>query len=271
MQNIIIFDSGIGGLSITQEIQQVLPAYNLIYVADNLLYPYGIRSEQDLLQRATNLFPQLIHDYSPALIVIACNSASTLILDKIRSLSPTPVVGVVPAIKPAAAMTKSKNIGLIATSGTLQRTYTQQLIHEFAKDLTTMQVACDGLVTQAENKFYARPVNKDIIKQQLAPLQKLPETDILVLGCTHFTLIKDEIAHVLDNKIIIIDSSKAIAHRAKHLLAKNHNDLTPRTEANDNASTRGHQFIYTAHAPDFNTIRKTLTGMGFNHVHVKEY
>ncbi|MBV1919711.1 MAG: aspartate/glutamate racemase family protein, partial [Pseudomonadales bacterium] len=150
LTNILIFDSGIGGLSIADEVTQAMPQHPIVYIADNRLYPYGIQTDDALLTRAKKLFPALESHYQPAVIIIACNSASTLILDEVRAITQTPVIGVVPAIKPAADVTQTGKIGLLATKGTISRQYTLDLITEFASQHQVTKIGSDVLVSQAE-------------------------------------------------------------------------------------------------------------------------
>ena len=215
---ILIFDSGIGGLSINDEIKAMLPDVAVTYVADNRIYPYGTLSEQALIERITGLFPRLIERFQPEAMVIACNSASTLVLDHLRELTPIPVIGVVPAIKPAAQLTRSGVIGLLATPGTVVRAYTDRLIQSFASHCQVVRVGSHELVDQAENKLRGRPVDNDAIAAVIEPFRQTAELDTVVLGCTHFPLLQQELSHALGEQITLIDSGQAIARRTAFIL-----------------------------------------------------
>ena len=215
---ILIFDSGIGGLSINDEIKRMLPRVAVTYVADNRIYPYGTLSEQALIERIAQLFPRLIARFHPEAIVIACNSASTLVLDHLRQLTAIPVIGVVPAIKPAAQQSRSGVIGLLATPGTVRRAYTDRLIQEFAGHCRVIRVGSHELVDQAENKLRGKPVDTAAVAAVMEPFTREPALDNLVLGCTHFPFLKPEISRILGDQVALVDSGQAIARRTEFIL-----------------------------------------------------
>lgn len=255
--SILIFDSGIGGLSIANEITRALPQHPIVYVADNRLYPYGIQSDNVLLTRAQTLFPTLESHYRPAIIIIACNSASTLILDEVRAITQTPVIGVVPAIKPAADITKTGNIGLLATKGTISRQYTQDLITEFAPHHEVTKIGSDILVSQAECKLYGETINRSLIERELGPILNNSEIDTVILGCTHFPMIKQEIRNIVGNNIHLIDSGEAIARRAIHILSTSHQQFPP------TSPSPNHTFIFTAENRQIAKLTPALHSRGF--------
>lgn len=260
--NILIFDSGIGGLSVAAEITKALPQHPIVYVADNRLYPYGIQSDDSLLNRAKDLFPTLEAQYNPSIIVIACNSASTLILEEVRAITHAPIIGVVPAIKPAAATTLSGQIGLLATKGTIGRTYTQDLIDQFASQHTITKVGSDILVSQAERKIHGYPVEHSLIRQELTPIIQQPHVDTVILGCTHFPLIKNEIKRVLGSTVQLIDNGEAIANRTTHLLSEA-KQLLPLT-----SPPPVHSFIFTAENKHVAKISPALRARGFSDIQI---
>lgn len=264
--SILIFDSGIGGLSIVDEISKALPNRQLIYVADNRLYPYGTLSEDLLLTRAKSLFPVLETTYQPALIIVACNSASTLILEDVRAITKAPIIGVVPAIKPAAESSRSGHIGLLATKGTITRTYTQELIDQFAQRHTVTKVGSDVLVAQAENKVYGKVVDVDAIRRELTPFTEKatdqPSMDTVILGCTHFPLIKEEISSILGPSVTLIDSGEAIARRTIHILGD------PDVSSVKATPAPKHTFIFTAVNTDVDQITPSLQSKGFTHIQI---
>lgn len=219
VKSVLIFDSGVGGLSVYREIAMALPHQHIIYAFDNEGFPYGQLDDEVLVQRVCNMVSAICAKYDVALVVIACNTASTLVLPPLRELISIPVVGVVPAIKPAARLSKSKKIGLLATPATVKREYTHQLIIDFALDCDVIMVGSTALVEMGEAKLRGIPVDKEALHRELLPF--INQVDCVVLGCTHFPLIKREIEEVLGEDCLVIDSGKAIAQRVARLLLKN--------------------------------------------------
>ena len=257
LTNILIFDSGIGGLSIADEVTQAMPQHPIIYIADNRLYPYGIQTDDAILTRAKTLFPTLESHYQPAVIIIACNSASTLILDEVRAITRAPVIGVVPAIKPAADATQTGKMGLLATKGTIGRQYTLDLITEFASQHQVTKFGSDVLVSQAERKLHGHTTEKNLIERELAPIISNTAIDTVILGCTHFPLIKQEIQNILGSNIHLIDSGEAIARRATHILSASNQQL-PST-----SPSPSHTFIFTAENNQVAKLTPALHARGF--------
>ena len=223
--NILVFDSGIGGLSIVDHIHSVLPNLTVNYLADYAYFPYGLLDEATLTARTCALLAQAYDQYRPSLMVIACNSASTLALPKLRQLLPVDIVGVVPAIKPAAITSVSKTIGLLATPGTIQRDYTDDLIAEFAPDCTVIKCGSSALVDLAEAKLRGQTIESKDLSPLLQPLLDLTHhtptsrnIDTVVLACTHFPLLKPELASAMPGVKHWIDSGEAIARRVASLL-----------------------------------------------------
>jgi glutamate racemase len=229
---VLIFDSGVGGLSILAELQTLLPGCQFVFACDNEAFPYGTKEEATLLTRVDQVLKALINKVDPDIVVVACNSASTLVLPQIRSHFSKPVVGVVPAIKPAAQLSKSKVIGLLATPGTVARSYTKQLINDFAADCKVISVGSSELVHIAEQKLRGEKIDTLQLNTILKPFQQQPELDTIVLACTHFPLVQQELATTLDKPVNWIDSGEAIARRVHSLLpehsevAINHRHIT---------------------------------------------
>jgi glutamate racemase len=218
--SVLILDSGIGGLSVTREIRTHCPYLHIDYLADLAAFPYGIKSEEQIISRVTTLVDKLGKSLQPSVIVVACNTASTVALDAIRQQTRTPVVGVVPAIKPAAAMSETGIIGVLATEGTVNRRYTHQLIREFAQSRTVVLHGSSQLVHLAEQKLRNVPFPPEAVQQELIPLfDKAPEMDTVVLACTHFPLLKNEFAASFPQVKFWVDSGLAIAKRVEHLLS----------------------------------------------------
>ena len=217
MKSVLVFDSGVGGLSIFEQIATLLPQQHIVYAFDNEAFPYGELADDVLIARVCGMISSICAQQKISLVVIACNTASTLVLPSLRSMLTVPVVGVVPAIKPAAMFSKTKKIGLLATPATIKRSYTHQLIEEFAPDCDVKLLGSTALVQMGEAKLRGLQPDMGELQQILTPF--INQVDCVVLGCTHFPLLKVEIEQVLGESCKIVDSGKAIALRVKHLLA----------------------------------------------------
>ncbi|OCG00257.1 glutamate racemase [Gilliamella sp. wkB112] len=216
--SILVFDSGIGGLSVYNEIYKKMPNLHYIYAFDNEMFPYGDKSTEFLIDRVNSVIEAITKSYSISLAVIACNTASTICLPSLRANFPFPIVGVVPAIKPASQITQNKCIGLLATKATIQRAYTTNLINEFAKNCTVNLLGLSELALIAENKLQGIAVDMQQLRYLLKPwlcLTTVPDT--IVLGCTHYPFIKEEL-QIIFPKATFIDSGHAIAFRVYNLL-----------------------------------------------------
>ena len=216
MKKVVIFDSGVGGLSVYQEIYALLPQVQFIYAFDNAAFPYGELDDATLIKRTNYIVTLLANQYQADLVVIACNTASTIVLPSLRQQLTIPVVGVVPAIKPAALISQTKSIGLLATPATVNRAYTHQLIQQFANGCDVKMIGSTRLVEMAEQKLRGKSVDMGELIEILKPWQGV--VDSIVLGCTHFPLIKQEIQQALKYQVNIVDSGKAIAKRVVSLL-----------------------------------------------------
>ncbi|WP_445946587.1 glutamate racemase [Shewanella sp.] len=214
---ILVFDSGIGGLSVLAEIRKQLPAENYCYLFDNARLPYGNLSEAELIYGCVELICQQVQRIGAAIVVVACNTASTLVLPVLRQRLSIPVVGVVPAIKPAAQLSKRKHIGVLATPGTVSRDYTHSLISQFADHCQVDLFGSSELVMLAEQKAAKQPIDNRQLARILAPV-KASKLDVLVLGCTHFPMLKEELSHYLGEDVHLLDSGEAIANRVVSLL-----------------------------------------------------
>lgn len=217
-RTILVFDSGIGGLSVLKEIQEILPNERYCYLFDNARLPYGNLAPDVLIAGCVELVTKVAKAIQADIVVIACNTASTLVLPALRAQLSQPVVGVVPAIKPAAEQSKTKHIGLLATPGTVKRDYTHDLIQKFAQNCQVSLLGSSELVLLAEQKIAGLAIEQAKICEILAPFQKV-DIDVVVLGCTHFPMIKAEISQCLGEEILLLDSGKAVAKRVKSLLA----------------------------------------------------
>lgn len=210
---VLVFDSGVGGLSVLQEIRQQHRACKLFYSSDNAAFPYGTKSEDELIERVDKVLHQLQALSAADMIVVACNTASTIALPRIRERFSQPVIGVVPAIKPAAKLSTSKTIGLLATPGTVRREYTNNLIQEFATHCQVIRVGSNELVHLAERKLRGNPINPADLAPIVSEFQSYKELDTMVLACTHFPLLKDELHAAMPHITHWVDSGEAIARR----------------------------------------------------------
>ncbi|MGQ0485467.1 MAG: glutamate racemase [Hyphomicrobiales bacterium] len=226
---ILIFDSGMGGLTVARAIRAQLPEAHLVYAADNGAFPYGAWKEEALVARIVRVIGAFTQRVEPHIAVIACNTASTLALAALRETYKLPFVGTVPAIKPAAAQTKSGVIGVLATPGTASREYTHALIHTYAYRCEVFLHGAIHLAEMAERKLKGESVDPAALAHEIAPVFRICEgkrTDVVVLGCTHYPLLVEDIAKVAPWEVTYIDPAPAIARRAADVL-----DETPRHEA----------------------------------------
>ncbi|MGM0535574.1 MAG: glutamate racemase [Pseudomonadota bacterium] len=210
---ILVFDSGVGGLSVVQALRRRLPDASLAYACDNAMLPYGQRDQAWLVQRIRAVCETAVAASGCSALVVACNTASTLALDVLRGCLAIPVVGTVPAIKPAARVSRTRHIGLLATSATVSGAYTLQLIQDFAADCRVTRVAADALVTEAERLVAGELPDQAIVRKALAPLWDDPQLDAVVLGCTHFPLLGAWLVDAAPWPVAWIDSGEAIARR----------------------------------------------------------
>ncbi|MBA4791242.1 MAG: glutamate racemase [Pseudomonadota bacterium] len=218
---ILVFDSGLGGLSVFREVARVRPDARFVYAADTAAFPYGAWSESALTARVAEVMDGLIARYRPDLVVIACNTASTLALPVLRAQHAIPFVGTVPAIKPACATSVSKHISVLATPGTVRRDYTAALIRDFASTCNVALVPSDRLAGLAEAVMNGDPVDDADIRAEIAPCFVRAEggrTDTVVLACTHYPLILDRLKRLAPWPVTWVDPAPAIARRVASLI-----------------------------------------------------
>ncbi|WP_144392551.1 glutamate racemase [Pleionea sediminis] len=255
---VLVMDSGIGGLTVHREIIKLIPDITCHYLADNGFFPYGTKTEQALEERMELLIRRITKQHAIDAVVIACNSASTAVLDYLRERFEFPFIGVVPAIKPAAKLTKNKKIGLLATEGTVNRPYTDKLIAEFASDCEVIRVASQPLVTMAEMKLNGLPTDINALQEIIQPLINAA-VDTCVLGCTHFPWFRNEFK-LIAPYIEWIDSGEAIARRLEQV-------LLPIKDNCDKSSTDYPVFFYTGNSyeQDFTkNLSFNITKIEFN-------
>ncbi|HEY3993436.1 MAG TPA: glutamate racemase [Ktedonobacteraceae bacterium] len=212
-----VFDSGAGGLTILTDLRAELPHERFIYIGDTANCPYGVRSDEEITALTLECCRFLIKQ-GVKLIIIACNTASQAALSTLRAtLHPLPFIGVVPAVKPAARLTRNGRIGIAATNQAAKAIYLRQLIDEFAGGIEAFAVGCPDLVTLVEQGRFEGPEVEASVKQALQPVL-VEDIDVLVLGCTHFPALRSVIERVVGPKVQVIDSGQAIARRTRSVL-----------------------------------------------------
>jgi len=224
---ILLFDTGVGGLSVLGEVRKALPHASVIYAMDYAGMPYGQKTEAQVAARVAGLLGRMTERYAPRLACIACNTASTIALGMVREVLEIPVVGTVPAIKPAAENTRTGVIGLLGTAGTIRQKYVDDLEREFANDKTLLRHAAPDLVDEAERKLRGEKPDRKVLAAALNALTKddlKMGIDHVVLGCTHFPLLKDDLENVAvvdlgwSPDVRYIDGATGIARHIAHLI-----------------------------------------------------
>ena len=212
---LLFFDSGVGGLSVLQPTRELLPNAPIVYAADSAGYPYGLRSEAEIASRVPALLGRLVERFRPRLAVIACNTASTIALDHVRAALDLPVVGTVPAIKPAAEMSKSRVIGVLGTEATVRQPYVEDLAARFASDCTVIRHGSAALVDLAEAKLAGEAVEIEAVRAAALPIfeaERGADIDVVVLACTHFPLLAGELGSAFPGRHWV-DGGPGIARR----------------------------------------------------------
>jgi glutamate racemase len=221
---ILVFDSGLGGLTVLREVVRARPDARYLYVADDAFFPYGHHGEQEIVDRVVPLVGELIAEHLPDLVVIACNTASTLVMPHLRDRYSVPFVGTVPAIKPACAASKTKRVSVLGTRGTVQREYTKGLIRDFAQGCEVTLVGSVELAALAETALSGGAVSDEQILAELMPCfvgageDASRRTDTIVLACTHYPLLLDRLNQLAPWPVDWIDPAPAIARRVTSLL-----------------------------------------------------
>lgn len=217
---ILVFDSGVGGLTVLEEVRALLPDAPILYAADTAGLPYGTKSEAQIAARVAGLLGRMAERFRPRLICIACNTASTIALGMVREVLEVPIVGTVPAIKPAAAMTQTGVIGLLGTQATVRQHYVDRLEHEFAQGKRLLRHGAPELVGAAEAKLRGEPVPTAAIEGAAAALRAMPEgerIDTVVLACTHFPLLEPELREAFGPDVRFVHGAEGIARQVARL------------------------------------------------------
>jgi glutamate racemase len=247
---ILLFDSGVGGLSVLAEVRALLPDAPVIYAADNAGLPYGTKTEAQVAARVAGLLGRMTERYRPRLVCIACNTASTIALGMVREVLEVPIVGTVPAIKPAAAMTRTGTIGLLGTEATIRQGYVDRLEHEFAKGKRLLRHGAPELVAAAEARLRGEAVDPAVCARAATGLRSQPggdAIDTVVLACTHFPLIEAELAAAFGAGVRFVHGALGIARRIAHVV-----------EGQSFARTQPDLALFTSDGPDIAALRPTL-------------
>jgi glutamate racemase len=257
---IVVFDSGLGGLTVFREVAAARPDARFVYVADDAAFPYGEMPEQALITRILHVIGKAIAEHKPDLVVVACNTASTLALTELRARYQVPFVGTVPAIKPACAQSKSKRVAVLGTQATVSREYTKALIREFAAGCEVVLVGSHRLAAFAEAELAGAPAADKDIAAEIAPCfvdKDGRRTDTVVLACTHYPLLTARFAAAAPWPVDWLDPAPAIARRVADLLHER--PASP-------ASAPPPQIAFTSGRAPPPTLAKALIGYGFSPV-----
>ncbi|MCC6829599.1 MAG: glutamate racemase [Novosphingobium sp.] len=263
---ILLFDSGVGGLSVLAELRKVLPQAPVIYAADNAGLPYGTKTEAQIAARVAGLLGRMTERFRPRLVCIACNTASTIALGMVREVLEVPIVGTVPAIKPAAAITQSGVIGLLGTEATIRQGYVDRLEQEFAAGKRLLRFAAPELVSAAEAALRGEAVDPAVYARAVQGLRGQPggeAIDTVVLACTHFPLVVDKLSKAFAScgasapEVRFVDGAQGIARRIAYL-------------------TQGQQFrriqpdfaLFTRDGPDVRALAPALARYGLTRMDI---
>jgi glutamate racemase len=255
---ILVFDSGLGGLTVFREVVKARPDARYVYVADDAFFPYGRHAAAALIARLVPLMGKLIAEHRPDLVVIACNTASTLVLTHLRAAYSVPFVGTVPAIKPACASSKSRLVSVLGTEATVAREYTRKLIRDFGQGCEIALIGSARLASLAEAALRAEPVDAAAILAEIAPCfiaRDGRRTDTIALACTHYPLLLDRFERLAPWPVAWIDPAPAIARRVVQLLG-------PVDAANSAVRSARDRLVFTSERPPSQALAKAFERFG---------
>jgi len=251
---ILLFDSGVGGLSVLAELRKLLPEAPVIYAADNAGLPYGSKNEAQIAARVSGLLGRLTERLRPRLVCIACNTASTIALATVREVLEVPIVGTVPAIKPAAALTRTGTIGLLGTEATIRQTYVDRLEAEFAQGKRLLRHGAPELVAAAEARLRGETVDPAVFGRAADGLRRQAggvDIDTVVLACTHFPLVERDLAQAFGTQVRFVHGAQGIARRIAAL-----------TEGQSFARTGPDRALFTRDDPGLAALAPVLARHG---------
>lgn len=215
-----VFDSGIGGISVLREIHALLPDESLLYIADSKYAPYGDKGSDFIVQRSLAC-TEFLADCGAKAIVVACNTATAAAVVALRARYTIPIIAMEPAVKPAVAASRSGRIGVLATAGTLRSEKFDALVKQHAGQVQVLSQPCPGLVEEIEKGDFESGALNRLLEQYLAPLIAA-EVDTLILGCTHYPLVRQQISKIVGENVQLIDSGAAVARRLRQQLEEHH-------------------------------------------------
>jgi glutamate racemase len=253
---ILVFDSGLGGLTVLREVSAARPDARFVFVADDAYFPYGAHGEAELVGRVVALMGDLIERHQPHLVVVACNTASTLVLPQLRARYSVPFVGTVPAIKPACSASVTRRVSVLGTEATVSREYTRALIRDFANGSDVTLVGSAKLAAFAEAELQGTPVEDAAIVCEIAPCfvdDGERRTDTVVLACTHYPLLLPRLERLAPWPVTFIDPAPAIARRVVDLLGPPAGSEPPPA-----------QIVFTSGRPPSATLSAALARFGFS-------
>lgn len=261
---LLAFDSGIGGLSVVRELRALLPGIPIDYLADNAVFPYGELPDPVLIERVSVLVGAALVRFRPDAVVVACNTASTVALAGLRARFDVPFIGCVPPLKWAAEVSRTRTIGLLATSATVRRPYLRDLQSRFAPDCTLLAHGARGLADIAEAAFRHRAVDRAAIARELDQLfgqDGGDRIDVVGIGCTHYSFLLDTLRALSPAGITWLDPAAAVARRAQSILS----GLGPRPDMAGGPIDRGQAWL-TGPAKDAARLQEGLAGFGYGEI-----
>lgn len=255
---VLVFDSGVGGLSVLREVRVILPGRRIVYVGDDAGFPYGEWAEAPLVERIVGLFERYLTAYEPTLAIVACNTASTLIMPALRERFDIPFVGTVPPVKPAAERTSSGLVSVLATPGTVKRPYVAELIAAHADAVEVNLIGSTRLARLAEQHMRGHAIDRELLAKEIRPCfveREGRRTDIVILGCTHYPFLVHEMRKLAPWPVDWLEPAEAIARRALSLIGhvKERDISDPDVEPDIVMMTNG--------LPD-KPLRRLLSGFG---------
>lgn len=257
---VAFFDSGIGGLPYYQWVRNLLPGVSYSYLADRENFPYGQKAISELVTIIPDVMERYLARVEPGLVVVACNTASVTALQQLRERFQVPFVGVVPAIKPAAVLSRKKSIGLLATRRTVDDPYTDNLVRLFAEGYQVERYAGVDIVDFVENRLLDS--EREELDRIMAPAVRHfaeREIDTLVLGCTHFLHVKDSIVRSFGPDVQIVDSVEGVGRQVARLLERGGTRVTPEAERSGSGT-----FFITGTTADEKMYRRFAESYGLD-------